>query len=130
MIEKALIAAIFMYATSFALLGGQYVIADVFGYTMTDIYGNPIKTPLLALIDIDSLNTITDSVVGLNQTSAVENPVTAGAEIAIALFQLLTGTYIFNVLTFMGLDTIWIVAFSIIYVILIIRAFIAYIRGV
>ena len=130
MIEKALIAAIFMYSTSFALLGGQYVIGDVFGYTMTDINGNVMKAPLLALIDVDSINTITDSVVGLNQTSAIENPVTAGAEIAIALFQLLTGTYVFNILTFFGVDTIWIVAFSIIYVILIIRAFIAYIRGI
>ena len=130
MIEKALIIVIFMYATSFSLLAGQYVVGDVFGLAITDVNGNELKTPLLALIDVDSLNTITSDVTGLNQTEAVADPVTAGAQIALSIFQLLTGTYIFNVLTFFGVPTIFIAGMALLYVILVIRALIAYIRGI
>ena len=130
MIEKALIVVIFMYCTSFALITGQYVIGDVFGLTITDVNGNELKTPLLALINVDELNTITSDVTGLNQTEAVSDPVTAGAEIALSIFQLLTGTYIFNILSFFGVPTVFIAGLALIYVILVIRALIAYIRGI
>ena len=44
MIEKALIVIVFMYAMSFSLLGGQYIM-DVFGVTMVTQDGTEVHLP-------------------------------------------------------------------------------------
>lgn len=130
MIEKALIILLFMYISSFGLLGVQYSVADVFGITMVDINGNAIKSDLLVLINVDQLNQISTDITDFNETETVENPATAGAQVAWEIFTLLTGTYIFNVLIFFGVPTVFIVGMVIVYLILVWRALIAYIRGV
>ncbi len=131
MIEKALIILIFMYIASFTLLGIQYSLADVFGVTMVDVNGNPIQSDLLILINVDQLNEMSSDIIGdTNKTGTVADPVANVASIAFEFFQLFTGTYIFNVMSFFGVDTIWIAGFVIVYLILVWRALIAYIRGI
>lgn len=132
MIEKALIVIVFMYASSFALLGVQYTLADTFGITMTNYEGVPIRSNILEVIDTDLFNTTTGELNNLNQTAIESNPITAAAESVWDVFTILTGTYIFNL---MGLllpasAHIFIGGFVAIYAILLFRTLIAYLRGV
>lgn len=129
MIEKALIVIIFMYAASFSMLGVQYL-ADGFGFTMTSISGTPIRDNFLTHTDVDALNTISLNVTNTNATTITDNPVVAAAQIAYQIFQLLTGTYIFNILAILDVPLIFISGLVLIYVILLIRAIIAYLRGI
>lgn len=135
MIEKALIVIIFMYSVSFAVLAGQYLIGDVFGITLKNYNGDEIRTPLLDVIDQDTLNSVTLSIANANDTrddtlSALENAYQVGISVGFDLVMLLTGTYIFNLLWLLGVPPIIIAGMVIIYAILLGRALIAYIRGV
>jgi len=130
MIEKSLYIMIFMYATSFGLLGAQFLVGDVIGVTMTDIEGNPLKSSILTTIQVDTLGTSAQNVIGTNQTTVVSDPITAAAGIAWELIQLMTGTYIFNIAYLMGVPLIIVAGMTLLYIILLMRTIIAYLRGV
>lgn len=130
MIEKPLIIIIFLYATSFALLGVQFVLADVFGITMTNFEGVEIQSNLLDVIDQDNINSVTSNLNSLNQTTVEDNPVTAAAELLWDVLTILTGTYVFNLLSLLGVPSIIIVGMTIIYAIMLFRTLIAYLRGI
>lgn len=132
MIEKSLIIMMFMYSTSFAVLGTQFVLADVFNLTLVSpITGAEIESNLLDIIDIDQLNTSTEGLVNTNQTQLVDDPVTTAAEVTLEIFLLLTGTYVFNILILLaGIPNIWVAGFVILYFILLFRTIIAYLRGI
>ena len=130
MIEKPIIIIIFMYATSFGILGAQYAIADVFGLTLTNWEGTEIKPSLLAIIAQDTLNLLTTNVTSTNQTTIQTDPITAAAEITLQLFLILTGTYVFNFIYLMGVPAIIVSGFALLYLILLARTMIAYLRGV
>ena len=130
MIEKALIVIIFMYSMSFSMIGTQYILGDQFGITMTSMNGVPIKSNLLAITDIDTLNIIGANVTGTNATTIRANPVVAAAEIAYELFLLITGTYIFNMLLLFDVPVVFVAGMIFIYVLLMIRAVVGYLRGV
>lgn len=124
-----------MYSVSFAVLAGQYLIGDVFGITLKNYNGDEIRTPLLDVIDQDTLNSVTLSIANANDTrddtlSALENAYQVGISVGFDLVMLLTGTYIFNLLWLLGVPPIIIAGMVIIYAILLGRALIAYIRGV
>jgi len=121
---------IFMYATSFGLLGAQFLVGDVIGVTMTDIEGNPLKSSILTTIQVDTLGTSAQNVIGTNQTTVVSDPITAAAGIAWELIQLMTGTYIFNIAYLMGVPLIIVAGMTLLYIILLMRTIIAYLRGV
>ena len=63
MIEKSLIIITFMYAVSFSMLAGQYVLGDVFGVTITNFEGAEIKSNLLDVISTGTLNSVTGKTV-------------------------------------------------------------------
>lgn len=131
MIEKALIILIFMYSVSFAVLAGQFIIADVFGKTLTNYNGDEIKSNLVSIIDIDTINSISNSIVTGNYTiSDTATAFVAAGNVVVELLLLLTGTYIFNVLWLFGVPELIIVGMVILYIILLGRAIIAYIRGI
>ena len=121
---------IFMYATSFGLLGAQFLVGDIIGVTMTDIEGNPLKSSILSTIQVDTLGTSAQNVIGTNQTTVVSDPITAAAGIAWELIQLMTGTYIFNIAYLMGVPLIIVAGMTLLYIILLMRTIIAYLRGV
>ena len=130
MIEKALIVIIFMYSMSFSMIGTQYILGDQFGITMTSMSGVPIKSNLLGITDIDTLNIIGANVTETNATTIRTNPVAAAAEIAYELFLLITGTYIFNMLLLFDVPVVFVAGLILIYVLLMIRAVVGYLRGI
>lgn len=130
MYEKALVIMIFMYSTSFMFLGAQYMIGDAFGITITNIDGEAIASNILTIVDIDNFNTQTGTVVNFNQTTISSNPIIAAAGMALEFFQLLTGTYIFNLMSFFGIPAIVVAGFTGLYAFFMIRAVIAILRGI
>lgn len=135
MIEKALFIAISMYALSFSLLIGQYIFADVVGMTMySPITGAPLQSAVLQFIDTGNLNTISTSVVNVNATTSntftgIERAFQLGMTVGLELFELLTGTYIFNLLQVIGVPVIAILPLVVLYVFLMIRAAMSYFRN-
>jgi len=130
MIEKSLYIMIFMYATSFSILGVQFVIGDVMGVEMTDINGDPLKSSILTTIQVDQLNTSAQNVIGTNQTAVTQDPITAAAGIAWELILLMTGTYVFQIAYLLGIPSIIVAGMVLLYIILLMRTIIAYLRGV
>ena len=134
--EKALHVMLFMWCISFSVLGGQYVIGDVFGVTITNLDGVPVKAHILTLVDEDVINTTTENIVTANFTTnstyydQVETFTTAAAFVAWELVLLLSGTYIFNFLFLMGVPLIFVSFFVILYLALLARAIIGYVRGI
>ena len=130
MIEKPLYIIIFLYASSFMMLGTQFVLGDVFGIDITNLDGTPVKSTILTTVQIDQLNTSAQNIIGTNQTSVTTDPITAAAGIAWELFLLLTGTYIFQVLYMLGVPSIIVAGMVILYIIMLSRTIIAYLRGI
>ena len=129
MIEKPLIIIVFMYAVSFSLLGGQYVM-DSFGIEMTNAQGTALKSELLAIVGEDELNTSTSTLTNLNGTSIETDPIGSAAGLVVDVLQLLTGTYIFNILFLFGVPPIFIYGLTTLYAIMLMRAIIGYLRGI
>ena len=130
MIEKSLIVIIFMYSFSFSALCVQYMYADVLGTDIKNFEGVVIKSEILNYVDMPAVNTATSNIVGTNSTSVTSNPVTAAAGIAWEIIQLMSGTYIFGVLVMLGVPSIIVAGMTILYVFMLARTIIAYIRGI
>lgn len=129
MIEKALIAIVFMYAVSFSLLGGQFIM-DTFGITMTNTEGVEIRSSLLSIVDTDEINAVTGELTSVNGTEAGADPFGVAAILTVELLQLMTGTYIFNILFLFGVPAIFVYGMVVLYALLLFRALIAYLRGI
>ena len=148
MIESALKIMLFMWCVSFSLLGGQYVLGDVFGITMTNTWTDfnadgvitvadhtSLRPHLLTIIDIDTINTTAENVITANFTTnstyydKVETGTTALFFVTWELVTLLSGTYIFNLLYVMGIPLIFVAIFVILYVVFLARAIIGYLRN-
>lgn len=124
-----------MYALSFSLLIGQYIWGDVVGLTMySPISGLEFQPSVLQYINTDNLNSISESVVTVNSTTSnsftgIERAFQLGMTVGLQLFELLTGTYIFNLLQVLGLPSIFTLPIVALYVFLMIRAAMAYFRN-
>lgn len=133
MIDKPFYIIIAAYAFSFGFLGAQYL-ADSYGITLTAPDGTVIRNGLEDIIQISNINSAANSVnsTSTNQTGLITTVdlVVAAAEVAVTLFQLLTGTYVFNILYLFGIPAVFIVPIAVIYIILLARTVIALIRGV
>lgn len=136
MIEKALVIIIFMYAVSFSVYGAQYVLGDVFGVTLVSYQGTVLKPYITTFLNEDQINTVTSNIVTSNYTAnstafdKIETFSVAAAYVAWELVSLLSGTYIFNFIYLMGVPQIFVVPVVVLYLILLARAIIGYIRGV
>ena len=136
MMEKALMIIMFMYCSSFGLLTAQYIIGDVVGEELRAPDGTPILPDIRGVIDIDTINDVTYNITTGTYTAnttyydKIETFSTAAASIAWLMVQLFSGTYIFNILALFGIPPILITCFVILYVFLLARAILAYIRGV
>lgn len=136
MIDKALMIIIFMYAVGFSMLGIQYTLADTFGITMTNMEGTPIKSALHGFIKDDNINERTQNIVSAdfqgNSTyyDRVETFTTGAAFVAWELVTLMTGTYIFYIMFLFGVPEIFVLVFVTLYVLLLARAILGYVRGI
>ena len=128
-----------MYSFSFSALGVQYMYADVLGTDIKNFEGVVIKSELLEAtsgnsnqpyLDMDNIDTTMSTIVGTNSTSVTSNPVTAAAGIAWEIIQLMSGTYIFGVLVMLGVPSIIVAGMTVLYVLMLARTIIAYIRGI
>lgn len=134
MIEKALFIVIVLYAGSFGFLVMQYVYSDFFGFTMTSFTGVPLKPAILGFIDTDNFNEITNDVLTINSTTdsaldGINRAFVMGSNLALEAFQLITGTYIFNILYIFDVPPIAIAMLMAIYFILALRQLISIIRN-
>ena len=138
MIDKALIIIIAMYSLSLAIIGIQWEAMECCNITITNLEGEPVRSHIIGFINQDQLNQITLNVVqgnysdsGQNTTfySPIETFTTAAAFVAWELIQLLSGTYIFNFLYLMGVPVLFVAGFVVLYLILLSRAVIGYVRG-
>ncbi len=133
MIEKSLVIIIFMYSSSFALLGMQYTIADSFGLNLVGANGADISSETLDFIKLVELNARTEAMFGenVNKTQMGLEPIIFAAGLVVEIFTLLTGTYIFLILFHvLGIPPIWIGGFVILYFFLLMRTIVAYLRGI
>lgn len=127
--EKALVIMVFLWASGFGLLSAQYVFADVYHITMVSpVTGAPMKSALLTYFNIDTINKI-----GLNVTNTPRSDIVSNINeflsIVWEIIQILTGTYVFNLFNLLGIPVITTAGFIVLYLFLLIRAYIAYIRG-
>ena len=136
MIDNALKIIIFMYAAGFSLLGVQYTMAVTIGLEMTNLDGVPIKSALHGFINDDEINTRTQNIVSAdfqgNSTyyDKVETFTTGAAFVAWELVSLMTGTYIFYIMFLFGVPEIFVLVFVTLYVLLLARAILGYVRGI
>ena len=129
MIEKALIIIIFMYATSFSLLGGQYIMS-VYDIELVNVDGTPYESALLDIINTDEINSVTDNLNTINGTEAESNPIEVAAGLVVDLIGIMTGAYIFNVLWLAGIPDIFVNGVIVLYAFMLFRALIGYLRGI
>ena len=104
--------------------------ADVLGTDIKNFEGVVIKSEILNYVDMPAVNTATSNIVCTNSTSVTSNPVTAAAGIAWEIIQLMSGTYIFNLLVLFGIPEIMVAGMTILYVILLAFTIVSYIRGI
>jgi len=136
MIDKALMVIIFMYAVGFSIVGIQFTLADVFGITLTNMEGQPVDSALRGFLKQDELNIRSSNIVTANFTAnstfydRVETFTTGAAFVAWELITLMTGTYIFYIMILFGIDEIFVIGFLALYLMLLARAIVGYIRGI
>ena len=132
MIEKSLIVVLFIYAVSFSLLGAQFIWGDVFHVTMTDFNGQPFKHNLINDINIDTINSVTGPLAANGTSTILTTADYLGkvANIGLDLFELVTGTYIFDLLFQLGVPLIFITGFLTLYLFLLVRSILGWVRGI
>lgn len=131
--DKALIVIMFMYAVSFGVLTAQYVYGDAYGIILTDFQGHPIRDIFVQISNINQFNNVQTLVNGINGTAITTDPLgtaSAIANIGITLVELASGTYIFQILYLLGVPAIFLVGMISLYLFLLVRAVLGWIRGV
>lgn len=120
----------FVYATGFGLLTAQFIFADVFGLTLTNFQGVPIKSNLVSIINISNINTAEQNMTSnANRAPLVANYTSQAASIAWELIELISGTYVFNILYLLGVPVVFIMGLVALYFLLLARSILGYARG-
>ena len=144
MIEKALILVLSCYVASFSMFGVQYTIGDIIGVDLValdPVTGSFTSTKMTDLLNEETtentnynsfsdLSNGTNQIITLDENAVTTNPIGEAARVALLLFQIITGTYIFTILTYFGVPAIFVAGITMIYVILLARTIIAYLRGI
>jgi len=125
-----------MYAIGFSIVGIQFTLADVFGITLTNIEGVPVDSALRGFIKQDELNIRSINIITANFTTnstfydKIETFTTGAAFVAWELITLMTGTYVFYIMILFGIDEIFVITFLALYLFLLARAIVGYVRGI
>ena len=124
------------------LVGVQYLYADVLGITLVNEDGIELRSTVLDILDMPNVNSVAVNIPNATQAenstlSAIDNAFQVGYNVAkiyvgsgVDVAMLLTGTYIFNLVYWVGIPSIFIVPMVVIYVFMLGRTLIAYVRGV
>lgn len=97
------------------LLVAQWTVADVFGLTLTDIYGNPLKTTALSAINQGNNNSIQANATSTNPVQLVLNVISTNNNPVTQTIKLLTGSLVFDVLFYLGVPAIMVTGMAFIY---------------
>ena len=131
MMEKALIIIVFMYATSFALIGAQYTIADVFGITLTDFNGHPLQSELIPITNSAKINLNTSNSTS-TAPSIINNQTIANASNVVnaawSFILMLSGLEIFSMIGMFGVPQVFTIPFVVLYIFFLIRAMIGLLK--
>ena len=130
--DKSLMIILFMYAVGFMVFAGQYLIGDVFGLPITSFDDKtPIKSNLLSVLQTGKLQTFENSmnITATNQASYTANVILSAGNVAFEVALLGTGTYVFYMLTLFGVPVVVTGPLVVLYVILLGRTLLSYIRG-
>ena len=125
-----------MYAASISIIGVQITIANVYDIELTNLNGVSISSSIVGFLQQGTFNQKAVNIVQANFTGnttyydRVETFLTGTAFVAWELVQLLSGTYIFNFLYLMGMPLVFVTGFLMLYLLLLARAVIGYVRGV
>ena len=138
MIDKALIIVFVFYALGFMIIGLEYSVNQVYHVEMVSpLTGEPMETSsIVGYLQNSEFNAQTEQIVTANFTtnstfySKVETFTTGAAYVAWELIGLMTGTYIFNIMLQMGVPAWFVTAFVALYILLLARAIIGYVRGI
>ena len=128
--EKTIIVIIAMYSLSIMLLVGQWAIGDIFGITMTDFQGHSLKPALFSSINSGQINSIQGNVTNTNILTQAVNVITTTGLYIFQVIQLASGTYIFNILYYLGVPAIMVIGMTMIYIILLMITVISYVYRV
>lgn len=125
----------FVYSLSFSMLGVQFIAADVFHIQMTDFNGNPIHNVLISGVGTSTLNKIQVNATCTTDTcrSEATSPITylqVAAAYAWDLFTLIMGLQIFIFLLQMGVPAIFVAIFITLYLFLLLRSLMGWLRGI
>jgi hypothetical protein len=138
LIDKALIIVFVFYALGFMIIGLEYSVNQVYHVEMVSpLTGEPMETSsIVGYLQNSEFNAQTEQIVTANFTTnstffnKVETFTTGAAYVAWELIGLMTGTYIFNIMLQMGVPAWFVTAFVALYILLLARAIIGYVRGI
>ena len=120
------------------IVGMEYSVTQVYHVEMiSPITGAAMPaSAIVGYLQQTEFNEQTDEIVTANFTtnstfySKVETFTTGAAYVAWELIGLMTGTYIFNMMLIMGIPAWFVTAFIALYILLLARAIIGYVRGI
>lgn len=137
MIDKALIIIIAFYAIGISMVGIEYTLGQVYHVELVSpVTGSPINSVIVGYMQQQDLNTATDNIVSANYTTnstfydKIETFTTGAAFVAWELVGLMTGTYIFYMMLVFGVPEWFVVGFLALYITLLARAILGYVRGI
>ena len=131
--DKAMLVWMFMFAVGIGVLTAQYIYADVYGITLRDFQGQPIKDIFIKISNINTISAEQNNLNQINSTKLANDPIgvaSAISVIALTLVELASGTYIFDILYHLGVPLIFVVGMVALYIVLLARAVLGWIRGV
>ena len=120
------------------MVGMEYSVNQVYHVDMVSpLTGEPMpSSAIVGYMQNAQFNESTGEIVTANFTSnstfynKVETFTTGAAYVAWELIGLMTGTYIFNMMLLMGVPVWFVTAFIALYILLLARAIIGYVRGI
>jgi hypothetical protein len=126
------------YALGFMLIGMEYSVNQVYHIAMVSpITGEEMETSaIVGYLQTAEFNEATDNITSANYTanstfySKIETFTTGAAFVGWELIGLMSGTYVFNIMLQMGIPLWFVTAFIALYILLLARAIIGYVRGI
>jgi hypothetical protein len=120
------------------LVGMEYSVNQVYHVDMVSpLTGEPMETSaIVGYLQSAEFNEATDNISSANYTgnttfySKIETFTTGAAFVGWELIGLMSGTYVFNIMYLMGVPLWFVTAFIGLYILLLARTVIGYIRGI
>jgi hypothetical protein len=131
--DKALLVWLFMLSISIGIAVAQFVYADAYGIVLRGSDGLPLKDITQQIANAGTQNRLLQDANTLNATNIGANPVGTASgiiDISVSLVELISGTYVFDILLHLGVPVIFVGGMILLYIALLGRSILGFIRGV